>query len=371
MGNVNTNIFTTTPPAINTERKRNPIYTGKTGAFDFALQAAAYNDPERLQDNLQETLPDLLNWRDLRYKTQGEELFVVGQFESDDKTDNSQYVITRRNADGGEISTKFGAETILLLRAYRKVLDRKVGHTDKYGNAYMTYRECAEDRGYPYKTKDDIKNFKKKINRELDTALSAYVELKDNKTDTHMKYQIFAGSGKQYGQIKLCMLPELQDIICGKYAKIKYYNSNADQVRNEMAVLLNDYLETMYSMDSNIMNGRENIISVQSILDHFQSYLPTEAKAGKKLMQLRGKPIITAWEILKEYKVVLNWHFCGKNKEPYTEEQEAKCFKEYNCFKNAYICFELAIGKDPAYQNHKALLLAKKKRKDDKKAQGK
>lgn len=355
----NNKLFT---PALvaRTDKKKNPIYTARTGALDRAITSSAYNDEKRLAENIQLALPDLFNWQKTQYSLKGERWTALAQFESDNPKSNDLYALVLNNNNGTTTITKYGAETVQLLRTCSAIMSNRIGNKTNTGELQISLRDYAEARGYPVKTKDNIKDFKDKVRKELAIANATSVRVVRGQ-NTDMNYNVFEYTGIQNGIVKVRFTSMIQETFYNDEAQVKYSNINALQLRNDIAIVLNNYLETIYSMDKNTQKGRNNIIKVDSLLAQLNNYLPSETEASKNLMLQRGKPIIKALDEMQD-KGILTWNFCGAGKTPMTVAELNKCKKEYITFKNAYIHFEMAIGQDETYQTRKDTLEKKNQR---------
>lgn len=355
----NKNLFSSAVVAPADKNKKS-IYTARTGALDNAITSSAYNDENRLLDNVRTALPDLFNWKTQQYRLKGEDWTPLTQFTGDDPKQPDLYALVLQKA-GTTTIAKYGAETVQLLRTCGAIMSRVIGTRTNTDELQIPLREYAEARGYPIKSKDNVKDFRDKVRKELAVASATSVRVVKG-ANTDMTYNVFEYAGISNGIVKVRFTQKIQETFFNDDSKIKYSNINALQLRNDIAVVINNHLETRYSIDRNIKENKNNIISVESLLDLLKNYLPTEAEAGKNLMILRGKPIIKALDEMTDKGVLTSWVFCKAKKEPMTMAEANKCRKEYKVFKSAYIHFEMAIGQDESYQNRKDTLEKKNQR---------
>lgn len=342
------------------DKNKKQIYTTRTGTLDKAITESAFSDESRLLDNVRNALPDLFNWKQTQYKLKGEDWTPLTQFTGDDPKQPDLYALVLQKA-GTTTIAKYGAETVQLLRTCGAIMSRVIGTKTIDGELQIHLKDYAEARGYPIKTKDNVKDFRDKVRKELAVASATSVRVVKG-ANTDMTYNVFEYAGISNGIVKVRFTQKIQETFFSDNSQIKYANINALQLRNEIAVVINNYLETRYSIDRNTQSGKNNIISVESLLDLLKNYLPTEVEAGKDLMKRRGKPIITALDEMADKGVLTSWVFCKARKEPMTMAEAKQCRSEYKTFKSAYIHFEMAIGQDESYQARKDTLEKKNQR---------
>lgn len=330
------------------DKPRSPIYTRETSQLERIVAQNIYNSQERNEAQLMIQDADLFNWAKANQRV----AVAVGTYKQG--KENLKLGITL--AKEAEI---WGVETLRFLEIHAQCKNKMAGRYIE-NSAIIPIREYADKRGYI--TKLQRSRFRKQLDVEMLTAQTNTCFLKNDRGQIVKTFSIFKSiEVDPKNNIQITLSDDTMKY-CYKGGLIKYSNINKLLLKYPLSYAFADRLETIYSMDSNIKHKRNNIISVENLLDSAKKSIPTEAEAGNKPMQLRGAPIIKALDEMLDKGILTSWEFCGAEKAKMTPDEQAKCAKEYHNFRSAYIHFEMAIAQDETYQTRKDTLEKKNQR---------
>ena len=237
-----------------------------------------------------------------------------------------------------------------LKESAKKLLDYVLSKFTAQNNAaQVTVRPCiifdikeyAELTGYDISTESRLKEFRKRMNSDLDVLYRLSVKIKDRKMG-NVEFRICQAKGLAKGNGAAgTYFFELGNA----YAEILIKNNLIiPQPRrlflagkSRLAYPLGKYLTTHYSMDKNQDRNRHDIISVRAILEQFKDYkglLPDVYHTDRPRATLEA-----ALDELEECGV-LRWVYCGAKKAQIDPPET------YAELEKAYIHFDIVDAPD-------------------------
>lgn len=261
----------------------------------------------------------------------------------------------------------FNANDIKVFELSRALYAGKVGYKDALGYYRIGLRDYAELCGKEIKTKGDYINQYKAISESVvkvgSLAIAEVGNIKNRSgiSNVYQRYRIENGT----------IVMKFSDWVIEEYITPETTVTTRDlkgfTLKGDIPNRIYTYLQDRYTHKNNILKKINKIISVKSLLETLAKLLPTKEEAQKHLFQRRGKPIIEAFDYLKESGVLTSWQFCGAKAKPLTEEETANARKSYSYFESLYITYELPLKEDESYKNYVKGLEAEAQRKADRK----
>lgn len=328
-------------------RKKNPITVRATSGIETMLAKSGYKDLEYRGQLTLDFSPTIQNVA----KKYDKVPVAIGQFQQ-----GKDIISAGVLADSQLL--KWGAESMRVIEFYYLCKEGKIGKYDEQARtAYITMKEIFALTG---KTEPKQRQrYRKKFLEDLLVAAMPTWYITVNGAP--------AGADKF---LKWDYIPK-GDIISMRLADhIQNLFLSSQRFSDTRKLLLTDnldyaiaqHLESRYTINHNNETNANNIISVKSLLEIADNHLPSKEKAAKHLMKLRGQPIIDALNAAMKAGTLTSWTFCGPKKEPYTQEQIDKCFRNYSDFEKAYVLFECAIGATDDFQTWRNNMIEKHQR---------
>ena len=261
----------------------------------------------------------------------------------------------------------FNANDIKVFELSRALYAGKVGYKDALGYYRIDLRDYAELCGKEIKNKGDYNNQYKAIRESVvkvgSLAIAEVGNIKSNSgiSNVYQRYRIENGT----------IVMKFSDWVIEEYINPETTVTTRDikgfTLKGDIPNRIYSYLQDRYTHKNNILRHINKIISVKSLLETLSMLLPTKEEAQKHLFQRRGRPIIEAFDYLKENGVLTDWHFCGAKAKPLTEEETAQARKSYSFFESLYIAYEMPLKDDESFKNYVKSLEADAKKRAEKK----
>lgn len=202
----------------------------------------------------------------------------------------------------------------------------------------MTEAEIDKERK---RAKEAMKEVRQKVVRGLDAlyniSLSWHEKMRGKELDFY-DTRIITSKGIRNGQVRMSFDPKLAKYLSTAYVAQFPVSILSLSDRYPSAYAMGRKCALHASMYSNVANERDNILSVETLLE--ASGRDAESVTNRRHRQLIIEPFERDLDMLMECGVLSSWEYCQAKGAPLTDEQ-AENHKTFSVFKKLYIKFDL------------------------------
>lgn len=225
------------------------------------------------------------------------------------------------------------------------------------GSHNLTVRIPLEDyivRNGGKITKTNIKNWRRKIDEDLQALYSASVSWKEKpkgkRKGDYKDVRIITGKGIRQGFIEMDFSPAMGSYLINAYVNLFPLGAllQIDEVRHSLAVPIFSKLAWQSANDNNAQKGTSHILKTTTIMEACGDYLPTYDDVRKSKDRHPDRrivyPIVRELNYLQDQGWIL-WNYCNANNAELEADQldliedDGRC--PYDLFKDLRIYFEI------------------------------
>jgi len=241
----------------------------------------------------------------------------------------------------------FDANDIKIYDLSRALIAGKLGHRDEKGKYKISLKEVIKLFGLS-KGGNQYDILRRSILKVGSLGVAVAGNIKSGVKNVYQEYLIEQDTGF------ITMEPSnwyINDYL-NKDTTFTTRDIKGFTIKGDIPNRIYSYLLDRYTHKNNILKHTNKIVSVASLLKDLERLLPTKEEAKDHPQQRRGKPIIDAFDYLKDKGFLTGWEFCGAKAKPLTAKEKTQARKSYSFFESLFITYEMPLKDDKGYMNY-------------------